>query len=229
MLVPLGRFISRHVYNDKLKTVHKIESMSCVAFVDVSKGTEENAGKSWKVRIVSKKGWICKVIDISPIRIHRTQKKPTLLRHSSKSTTATSIFVSSPLTMHNERQSSRLSRHDRFLVIACITLTVSKVRFHPFPSCSRLKPIIDTDFPPSRSRSTIRPSFHRAHDTPGLPRASGTYKRHAHALRSWYGRRNEHALCSGAFRGTDTPRQARCTLGGTFQRKCVGGLAGCGG
>ncbi len=49
MPIPLGNFISDEVYNKKLKSVHKINDISCVSFVDVDKGTEESCGKSWTV------------------------------------------------------------------------------------------------------------------------------------------------------------------------------------
>ncbi|PCH35506.1 nucleoside triphosphate hydrolase protein [Wolfiporia cocos MD-104 SS10] len=47
MPVPLGNFISKEVYNSKLQSQHKINSLSCVAFVDVSKGEETQMGQSW--------------------------------------------------------------------------------------------------------------------------------------------------------------------------------------
>ena len=49
MPVPLGDFISKHVYDSKLKSAHPIEANSCVRFVDVRKGEEEAVGSSWKV------------------------------------------------------------------------------------------------------------------------------------------------------------------------------------
>ncbi|KAM5545183.1 hypothetical protein V8D89_001294 [Ganoderma adspersum] len=51
MPVPLGNFISRTVYDSKLKSEHRIDDIKtskCVLFVDVRKGTEERAGDSWK-------------------------------------------------------------------------------------------------------------------------------------------------------------------------------------
>ena len=49
MPVPLGKFISKHVYDSKLKSEHKIAAKSCVRFIDVRKGEEKSAGSSWKV------------------------------------------------------------------------------------------------------------------------------------------------------------------------------------
>ncbi|KAI0090550.1 P-loop containing nucleoside triphosphate hydrolase protein [Irpex rosettiformis] len=49
MPIPLGEFISREVYNSKLKSHHKTHSPSSVAFIDVGKGVEASAGKSWTV------------------------------------------------------------------------------------------------------------------------------------------------------------------------------------
>ncbi len=49
MPVPLGELISQKVYDSKLKSVHKNRDSSSVAFIDVGKGVEERAGKSWKV------------------------------------------------------------------------------------------------------------------------------------------------------------------------------------
>jgi regulator of nonsense transcripts 1 len=50
MPVPLGQFISRHVYNTKLESQHKLHDKSCLSFVDASNGEEIKAGFSWKVR-----------------------------------------------------------------------------------------------------------------------------------------------------------------------------------
>ena len=49
MPVPLGEFISEHVYNHKLQSLHSIRDTSCIKFVDVSKGIEQQQGKSWTV------------------------------------------------------------------------------------------------------------------------------------------------------------------------------------
>ncbi|OSC98823.1 P-loop containing nucleoside triphosphate hydrolase protein [Trametes coccinea BRFM310] len=45
----LGEFISDHVYDSKLRSVHAISDRSAVRFVNVRKGTEERVGSSWKV------------------------------------------------------------------------------------------------------------------------------------------------------------------------------------
>lgn len=49
MPTALGEFISTYVYNDKLRSHHKVEGMECVAFIDVSKGCEQRSGTSWVV------------------------------------------------------------------------------------------------------------------------------------------------------------------------------------
>ena len=51
MPVPLGTFISREVYDEKLHSQHKINHMSCISFVDVAKGSELNSGFSWTVSV----------------------------------------------------------------------------------------------------------------------------------------------------------------------------------
>ncbi|KZT19145.1 P-loop containing nucleoside triphosphate hydrolase protein [Neolentinus lepideus HHB14362 ss-1] len=48
MPTPIGLFISRHVYNNRLRTVHKIHVRTSCRFVDVSEGKEESSGNSWK-------------------------------------------------------------------------------------------------------------------------------------------------------------------------------------
>ncbi|KAI0800454.1 P-loop containing nucleoside triphosphate hydrolase protein [Fomes fomentarius] len=48
MPVPLGNFISEHVYDLKLKSVHTVKDSRCVQFIDVRKGKEEKVGRSWK-------------------------------------------------------------------------------------------------------------------------------------------------------------------------------------
>ncbi|TBU26538.1 P-loop containing nucleoside triphosphate hydrolase protein [Dichomitus squalens] len=48
MPVPLGDFVSKHVYGSKLKSEHKITANDCVKLIDVRKGKEESAGSSWK-------------------------------------------------------------------------------------------------------------------------------------------------------------------------------------
>jgi hypothetical protein len=48
MPVPLGDFISKFVYENRLKSQHEVKD-SCVTFVDVSKGKERNQGPSFVV------------------------------------------------------------------------------------------------------------------------------------------------------------------------------------
>jgi len=45
----IGHFISRHVYDSKLKTEHDIHVRACCRFVDVSNGKETKKGVSWVV------------------------------------------------------------------------------------------------------------------------------------------------------------------------------------
>ena len=49
----LGDFISAEVYNNKLKSVHPIQTASCVKFVDVWNGEEESVGKTFKASYTS--------------------------------------------------------------------------------------------------------------------------------------------------------------------------------
>ncbi|KAF7336716.1 Regulator of nonsense transcripts 1 [Mycena venus] len=46
MPIQLGTFIGKHVYANKLKTVHK-NTAQCCQFIDVKKGKEVSAGSSW--------------------------------------------------------------------------------------------------------------------------------------------------------------------------------------
>ncbi|KAK0476953.1 P-loop containing nucleoside triphosphate hydrolase protein [Armillaria novae-zelandiae] len=45
---PLGEFISREVYNGRLRSEHRIKDPSCVAFIDTKTGMEERSGLSWQ-------------------------------------------------------------------------------------------------------------------------------------------------------------------------------------
>ncbi|KAK0189351.1 P-loop containing nucleoside triphosphate hydrolase protein [Armillaria mellea] len=45
---PLGTFISREVYNNRLRSEHNITDPSCIAFIDAKYGTEEKSGFSWR-------------------------------------------------------------------------------------------------------------------------------------------------------------------------------------
>ena len=51
MPLVVGDFISRHVYDSKLGTVHPISTVACCRFVDVSNGKEIKRGISWVVRL----------------------------------------------------------------------------------------------------------------------------------------------------------------------------------
>jgi len=51
MPLVVGDFISRHVYDSKLGTVHPIRTKACCRFVDVSNGKEIKKGVSWVVRL----------------------------------------------------------------------------------------------------------------------------------------------------------------------------------
>jgi hypothetical protein len=65
MPTPLGIFISQAVYDNRLKSVHKLESLSCTSFVDVAMGKEEKFGSSWKVSLRSTSSFLSLVLNIS--------------------------------------------------------------------------------------------------------------------------------------------------------------------
>ncbi|KAI0342846.1 P-loop containing nucleoside triphosphate hydrolase protein [Trametopsis cervina] len=48
MPVPIGEFISRQMYHNRLKSQHNINVRSSCRFVDIAKGKEEKAGNSYK-------------------------------------------------------------------------------------------------------------------------------------------------------------------------------------
>lgn len=50
MPVPLGTFISKHVYEGRLRSEHAIKNPLSCRFVDVANGAEESKGHSWQVR-----------------------------------------------------------------------------------------------------------------------------------------------------------------------------------
>jgi Na+-translocating ferredoxin:NAD+ oxidoreductase RnfA subunit len=50
MPIPIGDFISKYVYNMRLKSQHRITDLGCCRFINVSKGLEVAQGHSWKVR-----------------------------------------------------------------------------------------------------------------------------------------------------------------------------------
>jgi len=69
MPLVVGDFISRHVYNSKLGTVHPIRTMACCRFVDVSNGKEIKKGVSWVVRLSLEDADLSCVTDIHlPLR-----------------------------------------------------------------------------------------------------------------------------------------------------------------
>ncbi|KAK0482998.1 P-loop containing nucleoside triphosphate hydrolase protein [Armillaria luteobubalina] len=45
---PLGDFISREVYNNRLRSEHDITDPSCIAFINAKYGDEEKSGFSWR-------------------------------------------------------------------------------------------------------------------------------------------------------------------------------------
>ncbi|KAG2743528.1 P-loop containing nucleoside triphosphate hydrolase protein [Suillus brevipes Sb2] len=47
MPLVIGNFISRHVYDHKLMTVHDITSKTACRFLDIKRGQEQKSGKSW--------------------------------------------------------------------------------------------------------------------------------------------------------------------------------------
>ena len=51
MPLVIGDFISRHVYDAKLGTVHPIRTVTCCRFVNVNDGEETRKGVSWVVRL----------------------------------------------------------------------------------------------------------------------------------------------------------------------------------
>ncbi len=55
---PLGKFISREVYNNRLRSENNIRDPSCIAFIDAKYGTEEKSGFSWRVGICAPTCWM---------------------------------------------------------------------------------------------------------------------------------------------------------------------------
>ncbi|KAG1841688.1 P-loop containing nucleoside triphosphate hydrolase protein, partial [Suillus subalutaceus] len=53
MPLVIGRFISRHVYDHKLMTVHDNNNKAACRFLDVKRGQEQKAGKSWEPQEIS--------------------------------------------------------------------------------------------------------------------------------------------------------------------------------
>ncbi|TFK50012.1 hypothetical protein OE88DRAFT_1661503 [Heliocybe sulcata] len=51
MPTPIGNFISREVYDNRLRSVHDIQARTSCRFVDVSGGKEMANGKSWRVGV----------------------------------------------------------------------------------------------------------------------------------------------------------------------------------
>lgn len=51
MPVPIGAFISKHVYGGRLMTRHALESHRTCTLVDISHGQETKSGNSWTVGI----------------------------------------------------------------------------------------------------------------------------------------------------------------------------------
>lgn len=51
MPVPIGEFLSREVYEGKLRSHHRITSKGCLRFVDCEKGEEGMANFSYVVRL----------------------------------------------------------------------------------------------------------------------------------------------------------------------------------
>jgi hypothetical protein len=47
---PIGAFISKHIYDGRLKSVHDIRELSSCRFVDIANGEEKSTGHSWIVR-----------------------------------------------------------------------------------------------------------------------------------------------------------------------------------
>jgi len=52
MPVPIGQFISEHVYDNQLRSVHTITSPTCCSFIDCKQGEEKKVGNSWAVRLL---------------------------------------------------------------------------------------------------------------------------------------------------------------------------------
>ncbi|KAK0471193.1 P-loop containing nucleoside triphosphate hydrolase protein [Armillaria novae-zelandiae] len=48
---PLGDFISREVYDNRLRSEHGIADPSCIAFIDARNGNEKKSGFSWQVSL----------------------------------------------------------------------------------------------------------------------------------------------------------------------------------
>jgi len=69
--MPLGGFISETVYKGKLRSCHNITDRSCIVFIDVEKGREEEQGKSYKVSISTR----CGLLEKDDVYVNRTRRR----------------------------------------------------------------------------------------------------------------------------------------------------------
>jgi superfamily I DNA and/or RNA helicase len=77
MPVLLGNFISKQIYDGRLKTVHSITSASFCRLIDVANGREEKRGCSYVVRALI--DWIAYQVFLRPF-IQNTKEVTTVLR-----------------------------------------------------------------------------------------------------------------------------------------------------
>lgn len=68
MPVPIGDFISKHVYEGRLKSRHTISDPKCCTFIDVADGIEVAQGHSWKVSL-ELLAILCETFKVFTIRI----------------------------------------------------------------------------------------------------------------------------------------------------------------
>jgi hypothetical protein len=139
MPVPLGRFISKHVYNDKLHTKHPITSNDCLRFIDCKKGQETKKEHSYVVRSSSCETYVSDT-QTSRVRIFTRSKLSWLW----PANTPHGVFLSVSLrhTMHNGLPLRTPSKLENYPGKTNASMSIlSKVRYSSQPMNGVLDPI----------------------------------------------------------------------------------------
>ena len=124
MPVPVGHFISGHVYNGQLKTEHSIVSPKCVHFIDCKRGREAKKGHSYVES--SSLCWIVSLATNISIRI--SMKSRSWWRWLASTLHERSPSVLLRLTTHNDPPSRTPSNATNYRGrINASTLILSKV------------------------------------------------------------------------------------------------------
>jgi hypothetical protein len=202
MPVPLGKFISLHVYDGNLNSQHKSHDMACLSFVDASNGEEEKAGFSWKVSRLNYMS--CLNLNELTVPTQNAQEIKTIVHLVRSYYRHTNFCVITPYDAQRAAIEGQLKSEN---------LPWERVfNVDSFQGISSVSAKQTLYLPQSRKRSGLRPYIGSKVVSTWISNFAQSHERHAHSVPCWARCCHKQLLFAGRW-GADTSWEVSSTLG----------------